>query len=368
MPIYMDLHIVPGVKAKEAAEAHRMDILIEEEHDCKCMTYWIDEARGHVFCLIDAPDKQAVEAMHDKAHGLVPHKIIEVQTSLVESFLGRVHDPVHTAITANGLPLISDPTFRILLLLRIADAPLLIHRMGREKAGELIHGFNQLVRSHLALQGVSEAEHDGNRFIVSFTTAGKALACAMSIQREMGIHDHEITGLQLAMSAGEPVSSDEQFFGDTIRQAERLCFITRNQRLGISAAVSALLGTQELYGDNVNCLLPADEKWLTVLFEVLEQNAFEHSFGQDVFCKKMAMSRSQLYRRVLTLTGFSPNELLREYRLQQAKKALLKQLETISGISFATGFSSPSYFIKCFKTRFGLSPLAFKEAIASLPE
>lgn len=366
MPIYMDLHIVPGVKAKDAAEAHRMDILIEEEHDCKCMTYWIDEARGHVFCLIDAPDKQAVEAMHDKAHGLVPHRIIEVQTSLVESFLGRVQDPVHTAVTENGLPLISDPTFRIRLLMRIDDAPLLVHRLGKEKATGLIREFNQLVRRHLALQGGSEAEHDGNGFIISFTTAGKALACAMSVQRDMEAYDPETACLRLAMSAGEPVSGDEHFFGDTIRQADRLCFSTRNKRLGISAAVRDLLGTQELYGDNVYCVSATDEKWLGEVFNVLEQYAIQSDFGQEAFCKSMAMSRSQLYRRTIALTGYSPNDLLREYLLQEAKKALLKQKDNVSGIGFVTGFSSPSYFIKCFKARFGMSPLSFKEAHAAL--
>jgi hypothetical protein len=45
MPIYMDIHIVPGIKARDVAEAHRKDILLQEEHECKCMTYWIDEAR-----------------------------------------------------------------------------------------------------------------------------------------------------------------------------------------------------------------------------------------------------------------------------------------------------------------------------------
>lgn len=86
MPIYMDLHIVPGITPRDAAEAHRMDILIEEEHDCKCMTYWVDEKRGNAFCLINAPSKNAVEEMHSKAHGLVPYKIIEVNNTLVESF------------------------------------------------------------------------------------------------------------------------------------------------------------------------------------------------------------------------------------------------------------------------------------------
>ena len=88
----MDLHILPGVKARDVAEAHLKDMLIQEDHACICMTYWIDEKRGNVFCLIDAPDKDAVIAMHNKAHGLVPNRIIEVNNTIVESFLGRISD------------------------------------------------------------------------------------------------------------------------------------------------------------------------------------------------------------------------------------------------------------------------------------
>src|ERR1700759_4716 len=84
MPIYMDVHIVPGVKAKDVAEAHRKDLLCQHEYGCSCMTYWIDEKRESIFCLIDAPDKDAVEEMHSKAHGLIPNKIIEVNSNLVE--------------------------------------------------------------------------------------------------------------------------------------------------------------------------------------------------------------------------------------------------------------------------------------------
>ena len=79
MPIYMDVHIVPGVKAKDVAEAHRMDLLHQGEFECKCMTYWIDEKRESIFCLIEAPDKKAVEEMHNRAHGLIPNKVIEVK-------------------------------------------------------------------------------------------------------------------------------------------------------------------------------------------------------------------------------------------------------------------------------------------------
>jgi len=81
----MDVHIVPGVKARNVAEAHSKDLLHQEEYGCKCMTYWIDEERETIFCLIEAPNKHAVEEMHGKAHGLVPNKIIEVSSTVVES-------------------------------------------------------------------------------------------------------------------------------------------------------------------------------------------------------------------------------------------------------------------------------------------
>ena len=84
MPIYMDVHIVPGVNAKDVAEAHRKDLLIQEEYGCKCMTYWIDEKRESIFCLLEAPDKDTVEELHSKAHGLIPNKIIEVSRNTAD--------------------------------------------------------------------------------------------------------------------------------------------------------------------------------------------------------------------------------------------------------------------------------------------
>src|SRR5580765_338384 len=110
MPIYMDVHLVPGVQAKNVAEAHRQDMLHQEEFACKCMTYWIDEKRESIFCLIEAPDKDAVEEMHAKAHGLIPNRIIEVSSKVVESFLGRIFDPPEAKLSDDGLKVFSDPS------------------------------------------------------------------------------------------------------------------------------------------------------------------------------------------------------------------------------------------------------------------
>src|SRR5215212_897421 len=129
MPIYMDVHIVPGVKASGVAEAHRQDLLHQEEYGCKCMTYWIDESRETVFCLIEAPTKEAVIEMHNTAHGLTPNKIIEVNNTVVESFLGRIYDPEEAETTADGLKVFHDPSLRILLVTKINDPVLLQHQL-----------------------------------------------------------------------------------------------------------------------------------------------------------------------------------------------------------------------------------------------
>jgi AraC-like DNA-binding protein len=363
MPIYMDLHIVPGVKAGDVAEAHRLDVLIQQEHHCKAMTYWIDESRGHVFCLIDAPGKEAVEEMHSKAHGLIPHRIIEVQTSLVESFLGRVSDPEDAAITHSGLKLINDPSFRIILVTKTNDPLLLQHQLGRDKVNALLQSHNNIIRKELANHGGMEAEHEGAGFIASFTAAGKAVACATAIQQQLLYNDINVSGFCISIHAGEPVAKNEQLFGDTIQLAERMCFIARHSTISISQAVKELVSNNDLENSHIFTLSHQDEQLLVSLFNALEINWRDTDFNIDDYCHAMAMSKSQLYRKTIILCGFSPNALLKAYRLEKAKELLKKKHHNISQITFDTGFTSPSYFTKCFKKQYGILPMAYLDML-----
>jgi AraC-like DNA-binding protein len=77
----------------------------------------------------------------------------------------------------------------------------------------------------------------------------------------------------------------------------------------------------------------------------------------------MAMSKSQLYRKTISLTGLSPNLFVKEFRLEKAKELMKKQRYTISQITFDSGFTSPSYFTKCFKKKYGLLPMAYLDLL-----
>ncbi|WP_462254800.1 nickel-binding protein [Ferruginibacter sp.] len=356
----MDIHIIPGVKAREVAQAHQLDLLHQEEHECKCMTYWIDEERESVFCLIDAPNEEAVAKLHNKAHGLIPNKIIEVKSTLVESFLGRIYDPVNTEISDNGLKIFNDTSFRILLVTKITDPILLKYKLGTEKSEELLNNHNNIIRKHFHHFGGSEVEHGGAEFIISFTTANAAVSCALAMLNSVKAMCGDEIDFRIGINAGEPVEKGNTLFGDTIQLAENICSIANNFQVALTGTVKELVLKDHFQKHNNFFTLSAeDEVLLELLYAKLEENWQDTEFDITNYCHAMAMSNSQLYRKTISLTGLSPNLFLKAFRLQKAKELMKKKHCSISQITFESGFSSPSYFTKCFKKKYGLLPMAY---------
>ena len=79
MPTYIDIHELPGVKAGDVASAHQADLSVQDRYGVNYRQYWVDEEGGRVFCLVDAPDREAAAQVHREAHGLIPDSIIEVR-------------------------------------------------------------------------------------------------------------------------------------------------------------------------------------------------------------------------------------------------------------------------------------------------
>ena len=365
MPLYMDVHIVPGVNAKDVAEAHRKDLLIQEEHECKCMTYWIDEERESIFCLIEAPAKEAVVEMHNRAHGLIPNKVIEVSSGLVSSFLGRIYDPQEAEISSDGLKIFSDPSFRILMVTKITDPILLHHKSGGEKANNLLEQQDAIIRKNISQYEGSEVEHGGTGFITSFSSAVKAVSCAVAIQKDIASVQSDLADFRIGINAGVPIEKTNRLFGDTIQFAEYLCAIAKNSKIAIASSVKELVPRDYFHnaGKHFLTLWPQDETLLELLFNKLEENYRDTDFDITEYCHVAAMSKSQLYRKTIALTGLSPNLLLKDFRLEKAKELMKKKGDNISEITFVTGFTSPSYFTKCFKKKYGLLPMTYMDLL-----
>ena len=80
MPLYMDVHTIDGgVSAGEVEKAHLADLAEQGKHDVRYLRYWVDEANGKVFCLVEAPSADAATIVHRDAHGLVADDVFQVQ-------------------------------------------------------------------------------------------------------------------------------------------------------------------------------------------------------------------------------------------------------------------------------------------------
>ncbi|MGO4257764.1 DUF4242 domain-containing protein [Marmoricola sp. RAF53] len=75
MPLYMDIHRVEGVTADAVVDAHAKDLEIQDQHGVDYKQYWVDEEKGLIFCLVEAPDADAANKVHADAHGLVADEI-----------------------------------------------------------------------------------------------------------------------------------------------------------------------------------------------------------------------------------------------------------------------------------------------------
>ena len=80
MPLFMDVHhIEGGVTMDDVAQAHFADLQTQAAHNVQYLKYWVDEDRGQIFCLVEAPSAEAAAAVHKEAHGLVADQIFPVQ-------------------------------------------------------------------------------------------------------------------------------------------------------------------------------------------------------------------------------------------------------------------------------------------------
>jgi hypothetical protein len=80
MPLYLDVHHkIEALTGDAVSDAHQKDLQVQTRYGVNYLRYWYDEGTGKVFCLVEAPSKEAAAAVHREAHGLVADEIIEVK-------------------------------------------------------------------------------------------------------------------------------------------------------------------------------------------------------------------------------------------------------------------------------------------------
>ncbi|MGF1555073.1 MAG: two-component regulator propeller domain-containing protein [Paucihalobacter sp.] len=134
-------------------------------------------------------------------------------------------------------------------------------------------------------------------------------------------------------------------------RVQKLIEIRNNLRMRYQQAVS--LKPQDI------AITATDEKFLNKLQQILDERLVDPEFNADYFSKEIGMSRMQLHRKLVALTGLSTTMFIKSQRLKHAVILLQNSNANVAEVAYSSGFNSPSYFTKSFKDTYGKSPVDY---------
>jgi class 3 adenylate cyclase len=243
MPMFMDIHTIPGITREDLAKAHEADMKIQARFGVEYHKYWMNETTGKVYCLCTAPDAGAAESVHRESHGAEADRIIEVTPDLAEAFMGAAEaDPQGAAMLPGNSS--RDSGIRTVLFTDIVGSTDMTQRLGDEVAMEVLAVHDQIVRGALAVTGGREIKHTGDGIMAAFLSAASAIRCGLNVHQELARHSSQSPDrplkVRIGLAAGEPVERQNDFFGSTVQLAARLCAYAEPQQILVSNVVAEL--------------------------------------------------------------------------------------------------------------------------------
>ncbi|MFN2431352.1 MAG: nickel-binding protein [Gemmatimonadota bacterium] len=225
MTLYMDVHRNVHASVEAIAQAHLSDLEAQDRYGVKYIKYWVDPNAGTICCLVEGPSKDACVAVHREAHGLLADQIIEVETGIVEAFLGgQSQTQLGCALYRDGS---LDSAYRIILFTDLTGSTEMTQRLGDAEAMRVLRAHDAVLDAALSTTGGRKVKHTGDGIMASFVSAANALRCAAEIQsgvaRYNAANPERLLSVRIGMSAGEPVMENHDLFGATVQLARRVC-------------------------------------------------------------------------------------------------------------------------------------------------
>ena len=243
MPMYMDIHDVPGVTAGDVAKAHLHDQRVQSKYGVEYVKYWLNEKHGKIFCLCTAPDAESAAAVHREAHGLEAARIMEVTPDLADAFMGaaEIDDGGAALLPGNAE---RDPGTRTILFTDIVNSTSMTQGLGDDLALAMLEVHDRIVRTALIEACGREVKHTGDGIMAVFVSAAAAVRCGMNVQRCLAQYRTENPDqpiqVRIGVAAGEPIEHNHDFFGSTVQLAARLCAHAEPEQVVLSNAVAEL--------------------------------------------------------------------------------------------------------------------------------
>jgi len=224
-------------------------------------------------------------------------------------------------------------------------------------------------------EGPSKAAHCSLSLVDAVTKLGARLTIGIFI-KEAEIDEIEGTDDAFSVQFKNILAKSGQnqvLITETVKyllSGAGLSFTSHQNRDTISEILPALfridetLLDEELKVEQILSVIPLKGSLLENVLQSIDNHLSEENFGVENLSREVGVSERQLQRKLKQITNKTPNQLITSVRLHRAKELIISQENTISEVGYMTGFSSPSYFSKCFKKEFGKTPSEFLEAYA----
>jgi len=342
MPLYIDLHIDRNLTLDIIKKFHVADKAIQAKYGVRYLQILLNQPQGYLFCLVEGPDKESCAKVHQEAHGSIACNILEITESDFSALLANKQtDSMDFTLNSDGT---LDTGTRVLLYINLLGPP------------EHYREAKEIIKDALDQEQVRTAESFENRLIVVLDSSTTAVDKAMQI-RDKIIGSAIPIEMRLAVNLGPPLLEKGNFFEDVRRSVDHFSFLSSNGQITLSSKVMQLYtGEHHAISQAVKVVTPPDEKFLNQVMECVEHVWDKSDLTMPDFAREVGMSKSQLARKLKALSGLSPNDFLKEYKLRRAIALMEDQNMNIAEVTMAIGFSNPSYFTKCFRKRFGKAP------------
>ncbi|WP_346856655.1 helix-turn-helix transcriptional regulator [uncultured Draconibacterium sp.] len=365
MPIFMDRRKISDLKVAIAiAQLHLNYLKLQDKFNCKVLNHWFDEKREIAFSLISAPNKESLVGLHHQTKTDLPLNITELDSSSVDVFLNQLE--LDEILPNNKHPLIKTPVSQTVMVIGVLLS--LTKTNDILRVGECLKEFKKTTLDIIdQFEGIV-VKQTSDYFIVSFNSATKGLKCAFKVQKRFDAYqkknEMQRMSLKIGFNAVTPAIENEEHIESLINLTRRLAFISQ-QKIIITTEIETLYKNENWNNfkdkNRIKCLSPDDIRFLSTLMEYTEKNWNNPNLHVEDFEKHLGFSKSQIYRKMIAIVGKSPNAFIKQYRLLRAINFFRQKQGNISEGAFDCGFSSPSYFTKCFQKEFGIKPSDYIE-------
>ena len=347
MPLYMDIHTVDSndFSVEDVVKAHMEDLAIQEKFGVIQMKYWVNVDAKTLFCLMEGPSKEACNKVHEESHGNTACNIIEVSDDEFNLFLGQGTDVNDLAHTNSGE---IDTGYRTLILIDV-------NNYSTQSGLELKEVYNVIERHNGSI--IIQPNDD---ILVSFIFAADAIQCAKEIADYLDSIPNGIEFI-ITLVSGRPVDeTGNDLFEETKKRVEYSNAIGSMNKIHLGLETKKLAEKERLPSKidtkDFSVMQHEDVFFLIQLCESIDQKLHDPNFKSDDLNTMLGLSKSQTYRKIKSLTGVAPNQIIQEVRMRKSLKCIRQKSKTIAETAFELGFNSPTYFTKVFRKRFNITP------------